>query len=206
MTTMAPTVTRPGIAGDALRYRGHPYVYGQWDCSGFVNHVLGEDLGFVLPGGIRHYSGPPPHGPVVEDYAAWGGATTIPGPPAAGDLVVWPGLGPNGHIGICVSATHMISALNPQYGTIVTPIANNGPNNRYIFRRVHGAGGGAPSGGAAGQLASAASSVMLRLILVTGLAGGLLLVLGGLAAAAAAAGPELAVGVLLGRRARSDQQ
>lgn len=44
------------IAADALRYKGAPYVWGGakpsgWDCSGFVNYVIGHDLGMTIPGG-----------------------------------------------------------------------------------------------------------------------------------------------------------
>ena len=44
------------IASDALRYKGAPYKWGGampsgWDCSGFVNYVIGHDLGMTIPGG-----------------------------------------------------------------------------------------------------------------------------------------------------------
>ena len=66
------SVSDNSIAGDALHYAGHPYVYGGapgvngtsgWDCSSFVNWVLGHDLGFTLPGSTSPgYSGTS-HGP-----------------------------------------------------------------------------------------------------------------------------------------------
>jgi peptidoglycan DL-endopeptidase CwlO len=129
-------VTGDQIAADALRYRGHPYVYGVWDCSGFCNHVLGQDLGLVLPGGVRGFRGPPPHGPVVDDYAGWG---TPVSSPARGDLVLYLGGGPNGHMGIVLGPGQMISALDQSQGTVVTPIQGYGPPGApIVYRRATG--------------------------------------------------------------------
>ena len=145
------------ITADALKYQGHGYVYGVWDCSSFVNHVLGQDLGMAIPGYAKGtYRGPPPHGPVVLDYATWTGASTVRGQPSPGDLVIWPGAGPNGHIGIVLGPNKMISALDAQLGTAVTPIAGYGPAGiTPIYRTVTGAPGGP---GAPGGLAGAAAS------------------------------------------------
>lgn len=137
-------VTGDQIAADALRYRGHPYTFGGWDCSSFVSHVLGQDLHLTLPGGLRGYRGPPPHGPVVLDYARWGGAVSSP---ARGDLAVWPGAGANGHMGIVLGPDQMISALNPAQGTAVTAIHGAGPPGiTVIYRRVSGVTPGKPTG------------------------------------------------------------
>jgi cell wall-associated NlpC family hydrolase len=136
------------IASTALRYQGVPYKFGGgnpggWDCSGMVNWVLGHDLGLVLPGGGTGFSGST-HGPVVLAYATWGGASTVKGPPAPGDLCVWPGAGPLGHIGIAVGPRKMVSALNPSQGTAVTPIHGYGPPGvPVVYRRVNAAAGGA---------------------------------------------------------------
>src|SRR5438477_2773048 len=106
-----PLVTSLAVIADALRYKGHPYVYGAWDCSGFVNHVLGQDLGLAIPGqAAGTYAGPPPHGPVVTDYAQWAGAQAV-STPQPGDLVLWPGAGTNGHMGFVAGPDRMISAL-----------------------------------------------------------------------------------------------
>jgi len=171
-----PKVSGDTIAATALRYKGHPYVYGVWDCSGFVNHVLGQDLRMVLPGGVRGYRGPPPHGPVVLDYASWGAAVTVQAG-QRGDLAVWPGDGPNGHIGIVLGPNQMISALDPQYGTAVTPIAGFGPTGvQVVYRRITAAGkaagpvSGAGAGGA-GQVAADLARPALALLLVTVMAG-----------------------------------
>jgi cell wall-associated NlpC family hydrolase len=156
------------VTGDALKYRGHPYVYGVWDCSGFVNHVLGQDLGLAIPGySAGSYKGPPPHGPVVIDYATWTGATTTR-TPAPGDLVIWPGIGPNGHIGIYLGPDKMISALSPQYGTAVTPINGYGPAGvSNIYRRVTGAPGGTgttAAGGIVGDIRATAAGALAGLV------------------------------------------
>jgi hypothetical protein len=149
-----PRVTGDQIATAALRYRGHPYSYGVWDCSGFANHVLGQDLGFTLPGGLRGYRGPPPHGPVVDDYQGWGQAVSSP---ARGDLVLFLGLGPNGHMGFVLGPDQMVSALDPALGTTVTPIRGYGPPGApIVYRRATGAAPGAPAGGGPGASAPGA--------------------------------------------------
>ena len=122
-TKTQKTTLNPGAAGtngaaiasDALMYVGSPYVWGGaagtvkgkdagTDCSGFVNMVLGRDLGMAVPGyGAGQYTGAE-HGGTVADYIAWGGATTLGKgeSPTAGDLVCY---GPDVHIGIATSAT-----------------------------------------------------------------------------------------------------
>lgn len=134
------------IAGTALQYRGKvPYVFGRanphgWDCSGMVNYVLGHDLKMTLPGGVKNFTGSW-HGPVVVQYATWGGAAKVSGPPQPGDLCIWPGVGAGGHIGIATGPETMISALNPQYGTAETPIQGYGPAGvPVVFHRVSGSG------------------------------------------------------------------
>jgi len=153
---MAVATASRSITGAATRYRGRvPYVWGGgnpggWDCSGFVNWVLGHQLGLVLPGGIRGFDGST-HGPVVGDYVTWGGAVTVPAPPAAGDLCIWTGGDFGGHIGFALGPRTMISALDPAAGTAVTPIAGEGPPGPLIFRRVTGAPGGPGTAGGGGS-------------------------------------------------------
>jgi hypothetical protein len=191
---MAIKVTRLlNVVDEALKYRGKvPYVYGGasprgWDCSGFVNYVLGHDLGLTLPGGIRHFTGAS-HGPVVVQYATWSGAVTVKGPPQAGDLCVFVGLGPLGHIGIAIDSTRMISALDPQYGTAVTPIVGYGPPGApLIYRRIKGVGSdGSVPAAAQGQ---AAGNVAADLLLGAGV---------GLASVGLLVGILLAGAVLVG--------
>lgn len=150
-TARAAAVTTAGAVNGnmvaiALSYKGKvPYVTGGgsprgWDCSGFVNYVLGARLGLTLPGGIKHFTGAT-HGPVVVSYVGWSGAVTVQAP-AAGDIALWPGIGALGHMGIVVDANTLISALNPALGTNETsPIAST-HSGKPTFRRVLGAGGG----------------------------------------------------------------
>jgi len=199
--------TGTDIAQDALRYAGQKYTYGgsaakpgDWDCSSFVSYVLGHDFGMVLPGGGRYGSaGYPPgsHGPVVSTYAAWTGASTLPAgqSPAAGDLCVWNGLGPLGHIGIATDGSHMISALDTESGTVHTPIAGYGPAGvKVTYRRINGAGqtgaAASPTSALAGLAGALIGGVILgggTVVLVAGLVIGAAALLGALGAAAVAA-------------------
>jgi len=178
------TVTQQAIASAALRYKGKGYVYGgdcsggpgDWDCSSFVSYVLGHDLKMRLPGGGKFGDpGEPPnaHGPVVLDYAQWPGATTV-SQPSRGDLVCWPGSGPDGHIGIVLGPNQMISALNPQLGTLVSPIDGSGPAGvPHIFRQVTGKAGQLPPPAvASAHLPGLAGSAAGALLLTVGLVGG----------------------------------
>jgi len=164
------------IASAALRYAGLGYVYGgtasrpgDWDCSSFVSYVLGHDLGLQLPGGGTFGDpGYPPasHGPVVLSYAGWKGATTLGAnePASAGDMCIWAGAGPLGHIGIATGATHMISALDTTDGTVHTPIAGYGPAGaRFMVRRINGVGqqpAGGGGGGGAGSVLGGAGAIL----------------------------------------------
>lgn len=101
------TMLQPGttlgaaIAARARGYLGRPYVFGTagpntFDCSGLVTRVLVECGVTGLPSS-RHT--------VTGQFYVWGGAATVPRPPAEGDLICW-----TGHIGIAISATEMIHA------------------------------------------------------------------------------------------------
>ncbi|MCU6479787.1 C40 family peptidase [Arthrobacter sp. A2-55] len=92
---------------------GGAYVWGgtaykAWDCSGYVQWVFGQ-AGITLPR--------------TEQWTA-GTRTTNPQP---GDLVVQNPDGPNhwGHIGIYAGNGMMYSALNPDVGTLLHPVAWN---------------------------------------------------------------------------------
>jgi peptidoglycan DL-endopeptidase CwlO len=109
----------PAIAQDALQYAGKvPYRWGGadpsgWDCSGFATWVLAHDLGHTnLPSGSHT---------VCMQFLAWSGAQRIVSA-EPGALVVWPT-----HMGIAISDTEMISALNPSRGTVVTTFRDGGP-------------------------------------------------------------------------------
>jgi hypothetical protein len=199
LPSLAQPVAIPGsvIAASALRYVGKGYTYGgnasapgDWDCSSFVSYVLGHDLRLALPGGKWGDPGYPPnaHGPVVLDYASWPGAITV-NAPVAGDLCVWAGAGPNGHIGIAVNSSEMVSALNSQQGTVRTPIAGYGPSGVALtYRRLINAVAGTmpvSSSGGTGK------PPLVAVLLIAGLfAAGWLLVL----AAASLAGVAVVAG------------
>jgi cell wall-associated NlpC family hydrolase len=145
------------IAGTALFYRNHAYQFGgapgadgskPWDCSSFVNFVCGVKLGLPIPGyGPGKYKGDV-HGPPCLSWGAWNGIDSIPqSSVASGDLVIW-----SNHMGIAVSNTQMISALNPKETTIVTDIQGhgNGPLLRYGRYRI-GPNNGSGQGGGGGD-------------------------------------------------------
>jgi cell wall-associated NlpC family hydrolase len=178
------------IAADALKYKGAGYVYGgtaasvgDWDCSSFVSYVLGHDLGLALPGGVWGGAGMPPnaHGPVVTDYASWASTVGVTSP-QAGDLCCWVGTGTAGHIGIAISGTQMISALNGTLGTLVTAIVGTGPaGSPLVYRRLQGVPAVTTAAAAAANMNTA---TIISLLTVGGvLAAGFLVVVGGAVAA-----------------------
>ena len=157
-----------GIVAEALSYRGTGYVFGgdgwppgNWDCSSFVTTMLLR-RGLPVPGGGRWGApGYPPgsHGPGSDAYLSFGTGVPIP---AAGDLVVWAGQGPNGHIGISLGGDQMISALNPQIGVQITSLATTkGGLMPSAYRRVAGAGEGGPVGAPGGVDVTAAWNAVL---------------------------------------------
>lgn len=116
-----------GIADTALRYQGHAYRFGgapgkngqnPWDCSSFVNFVVGIERGMAIPGyGPGRYDGSS-HGPSTPQWAVWPGTKMVKrNEVMAGDIIVWVG-----HMGIAVDNTRMISALNPKSTTRITTI------------------------------------------------------------------------------------
>jgi cell wall-associated NlpC family hydrolase len=126
--------TTNNIANDALQYQGHAYSFGgapgkngqnPWDCSSFVNWIVGHDSGKAIPGyGPGQYDGSV-HGPPTGSWGVWPGLQHIQfGQLQAGDIIVWVG-----HMGICIGPNQMISALNTKEKTKITPIAGfgNGP-------------------------------------------------------------------------------
>ncbi len=117
--------TSSGAANDALQYQGHAYSYGgapgkngtnPWDCSSFMNWVIGHDLKRAIPGyGPGQYDGSV-HGPPTGSWIAW--MAHIPQSQAQpGDLVV-----SATHMGMVIGPNQMVSALNSRLGTKITPI------------------------------------------------------------------------------------
>lgn len=137
------TATSSAVANDALKYVGHKYVWGGpsnvnggWDCSSFVNYVLGHDLGMQIPGGswAKATNNGNSHGPTTVSYLAWSGAATVSNSASAaqaGDLCVW-----QTHIGIAIGNGQMVSALNTHEGTKVTSITGQVPGEILFVRRI----------------------------------------------------------------------
>jgi len=135
------------VAAFALTFRGRPYVWSVWDCSGAFNHWQSFS-GLPIPGsGPGVFRGPPPHGPVVIDWANWDGCETVT-QPEPGDAAIWTGGSAGGHIGIVIpdaaaiaegfdgsQSPYMISALDPAQGTAITPVLGTGPAGPFMFRR-----------------------------------------------------------------------
>lgn len=125
------SATSSSIANTALQYKGHCYIYGGspgtngtgcWDCSSFCNYVIGAKLGGAIPGfkaGTYNGNG---HGPPTGSWGIWPGLQKISlAQMQAGDIIVW-----TGHMGIAISNTQMISALDPTDGTTITTVNQNG--------------------------------------------------------------------------------
>lgn len=141
--TGVPGTTGSAVADTALKYRGHAYLFGgapgadgrgPWDCSSFVNWVLGHDLGMTLPGSSRGGYDGSSHGPTTLSYLAWTGARTIghSGAVAApGDLCVW-----QTHMGIAIGGGKMISARDPAEGTGIDTIDGDIPGELLFVRRI----------------------------------------------------------------------
>lgn len=117
------SVAMTGI-GHAYHFGGAPGTDGShpWDCSSFVNWVIGVKLGRAIPGyGPGKYRGTV-HGPPTGAWAIWNGLQRVSrGNLSAGDIIVWPA-----HMAIAISNSQCVSALNPKAGTKVTHIEGTG--------------------------------------------------------------------------------
>lgn len=148
-TTVPITATGSSIANDALRYQGHPYIYGGapgpngtsgWDCSSFCSWVLGHDLGMTLPGNSSPGYAGTSHGPNTVSYLGWSGAETVGhsgSASQAGDLCVW-----QTHMGIAIGNGQMISAQTEATGTQVSGIDHFIPEFLFVRRIVLGSNRG----------------------------------------------------------------
>jgi cell wall-associated NlpC family hydrolase len=135
-----PQLPRYAFANLALTYAGKvPYEFGGWqpstgwDCSGAVGYLL-SNWGIILPGlTSRWYASSGYHPSDAAAYLTWEHAWTVPQSQAwAGDLYVW-----ETHVGIALDNYYMLSALDAQYGTAVTPVAGFGPANETLtVRRI----------------------------------------------------------------------
>ena len=116
-----------GIAAIGLQYIGHPYQFGgapgknaqnPWDCSSFVNYVVGVKAGMAIPGNPPGRYDGTTHGPPTGVWAAWTAMDTIKRSQVqAGDIILW-----LGHMGIAINNAEVVNALNPKSKTRVTNI------------------------------------------------------------------------------------
>lgn len=141
--SVTPIGSPSSIVSDALTYNHDNYVFGGipgtakghnngTDCSGFVNMIVGRDLGLPIPGyPAGKYDGSS-HGPVTQVWLLWDGAKTIPLTDCQpGDLACF-----QTHMGIFVdSGQHFISALDTKDGVLVTTIAGGSPSGEKLYVR-----------------------------------------------------------------------
>lgn len=121
-----------GLAGIAQGYQGHAYKFGgapgpggtdPWDCSSMVNFIVALKMGWAIPGYKPGQYDGKTHGPATGQWAVWPGLTRVTESEVqAGDIIVW-----TGHMGIAISNTHMVSALNEREGTRETVINGTAP-------------------------------------------------------------------------------
>src|SRR6266508_2388036 len=129
------------LAEIELTYQGHAYRFGgapgpdgehPWDCSSFVNFVVGVKAGRAVPGYAAGTYRGTVHGPSSGQWAVWSGLARVPRDQvAAGDILVWTGA--PGHVGIAISNTQMVSALNPFSKTKVTSISGFGGRGMLVM-------------------------------------------------------------------------
>jgi cell wall-associated NlpC family hydrolase len=132
------------VAAGGLAYlgAGHKYLWGSaspskgWDCSGFVNWVVGHDLGLPIPGYTSTRFDGRGHGPTTGTWALWSGAVSVPASQIApGDLIIWP----LNHMGIAIDGQTMVHAPGPN-GTPAPVIGRiyAGRVGPMLVRRIRG--------------------------------------------------------------------
>ena len=131
------------IAADALAWAGPCYALGGapgpdgsgcWDCSSFVNYVVGVQAGLAIPEfGRGQYTGSV-HGPATTTWLVWTGCETIAtnstAKAQAGDLIV--GIT---HMGIYTSGGDYMSAHDPAEATSNKAVSSF-PDPVYLVRRL----------------------------------------------------------------------
>jgi cell wall-associated NlpC family hydrolase len=117
------------IADAALASIGHQYVWGGapgplglngWDCSSATDWWVAVAAGQAIPGFPPGTYKGQVHGPTTVSWHAWIGIGVVEIPRAAvqaGDIMLF-----DTHMGVAVSNSDMVSALNPVDGTQRTPI------------------------------------------------------------------------------------
>lgn len=132
------------IDGDALQYQGFPYKWAGapgtqkgslasgTDCSGFVNAVIGRDLGLAIPGYRAGTYDGSSHGPATVQWWSTGLCSTISQSQAQpGDLFVW-----WTHMGVYIGNGQIISALDTTSGVIITSVTGATPPAESKLLRV----------------------------------------------------------------------
>jgi cell wall-associated NlpC family hydrolase len=149
-----------GAAAVAAGYIGRlTYVMGgipaqnRVDCSSFDNLVYGWRLGLAIPMyKAGKYKGQA-HGPVVVQWATTGLAVTVHDP-QIDDLVLWPGIGALGHMGIYAGNGQFISALGTGLGVRKIPVRDVHKPVPVMYRRMKATSAGllgdSGGGGSAG--------------------------------------------------------
>lgn len=128
-------ITREGrqilqaIAQAALASIGHCYFYSGapgprgldcWDCSSATNWWIGAVAGQAIPDFPAGTYDGREHGPSTLGWLGWIGQGVYPlqrQDVGAGDIICW-----TTHMGVAVSNTEMVSALNPTATTLRTAI------------------------------------------------------------------------------------
>lgn len=126
------------VASDGLKYVGEGYIFGgpsspgKWDCSSFVNYVVGHDLGMPIPGGSWAVvcANGTEHGPATPSWMLFGTPINY-GSEQPGDLLVTAE-----HMGIVIGGGNMVSAQNPQLGTGIGNYTSGFPGGQPVVRRV----------------------------------------------------------------------
>lgn len=130
--------TGSSIADDGLKYVGEGYIFGgpsspgKWDCSSFVNYVIGHDLGQPIPGGSWAVvcANGTAHGPATPSWMLFGTPVNY-GKEQPGDLLVTAE-----HMGIVVGGGGMVSAQNPSLGVGIGNYTSGFPGGQPVVRRV----------------------------------------------------------------------
>ena len=126
------------IATAAQKYIGQGYIFGgpsspgRWDCSSFVNYVVGHDVGLPIPGGKWSVvcANGTAHGPATPSWMLFGTPITY-GKEQPGDIVVT-----TEHMGIVIGGGKMVSAQNPQLGTGIGSYQSGFPGGTPFVRRL----------------------------------------------------------------------
>jgi len=142
-TTDSGSVTLGGsgnIADIAKGYIGHAYRFGgapgrdgtkPWDCSSFLNWVVGVRAGGAIPGYAPGKYDGSVHGPTSGQWAVWPGLVHLKAADMQpGDILVY-----SGHVAIVVDSGHVVSALNPREGTKITSW-NTGSGPVLVYGRL----------------------------------------------------------------------